>query len=181
MSEQRMLRCSCSTVARLDPTELELGLPANACSGCGGTLLGLAEYRNWRDEANPVAAAGDPIVFEDAPSARACPGCSRLMHRLRAGAQPDFRLDRCASCQSVWLDRGEWHALVAAGQAGRLDEILTDAWQRQLQAEELRARREATLREKHGADCIDELSRIRSWLDAQPQRDELLALLRAGW
>lgn len=181
MNEHRTLRCSCSGSARLEPVELELGLRASGCSHCGGTLLDLAVYKSWRDAANALPTAGDPVVFEDAPGARACPDCARLMHRLRAGTRHDFRLDRCAACQSVWLDRGEWHALVAAGQAARLDQILTDAWQRQVQAEDLRARREAALREKYGADCIDELSRIRGWLDAQPQRDELLALLRAGW
>jgi len=94
---------------------------------------------------------------------------------------PDFRIDRCGACQLVWLDRGEWAALVHNGLARRLDEVMSDAWQRQLKQDELRAGREATLRARHGDECINELSRIRAWLDVQPQRDELLSLLRAGW
>jgi Zn-finger nucleic acid-binding protein len=184
MIEHRSLRCSCRGSNRLEPIELEPGLRASGCGHCGGSLLGLADYKAWRDAVGGVVAASDLAVFEDvedASGARACPGCARLMNRLRAGTRPDFRLDRCASCQSVWFDRGEWRALAAAGHASRLDAILSDAGQRQLQAEALRARREAALREKHGAECIDELSHIRRWLDAQPQRDELLALLRTGW
>jgi Zn-finger nucleic acid-binding protein len=175
------LRCSCSTLSELTRVELEPGLPASGCPACEGSLLALADYKAWRDSTQAKLAAGDPVVFEDAPGARACPNCARLMHRLRAGARPDFRLDRCVVCQAVWFDSGEWPALIAAGHAARLDDILTDAWQRQVQADELRANREAALRERHGDACIDELGRIRSWLDAQPRRDELIALLRAGW
>ena len=177
----RILRCSCTGAPELVPVDLEPGLPAQGCGTCGGSLLDLADYRTWREQTNAAVTPRDPVVFEDAPAARACPGCARLMHRLRAGAQPDFRLDRCAACRFVWFDRGEWPALVSAGHGARLDDILSDAWQRQVRAEELRATREAALREKHGDDCMDELSRIRAWLDVQPQRDELLALLRAGW
>ena len=181
MNGHRTLRCSCGGSAALVPVELEPGLTAQGCDACGGSLLELADYRAWRQQTNAAVTTRDPVVFEDAPAARTCPGCSRLMPRVRAGAQPDFRLDRCASCQFVWFDRGEWPALAAAGHAARLDDILSDTWQRQVQAEELRAAREAALRDKHGNDCMDELSRIRTWLDAQPQRDELIALLRAGW
>jgi len=43
----------------------------------------------------------------------------------------------------------------------------------------VRAVRLAALRRRYGNECIDELDRIRAWLDTQPHRDELLALLRA--
>lgn len=175
------LRCVCEAQSPLAAVALESSLPAHGCADCGGHLLDLAAYKTWRDAAPAVPAPLDPIVFEDAPGARACPGCSRLMHRLRAGARPPFRLDRCAPCGLVWFDRGEWPAVVAAGHATRLDELLGDAWQRYLQAAELRAHRETALRERHGDACIDELARIRDWLDSQPARDELLSLLRAGW
>jgi hypothetical protein len=59
--------------------------------------------------------------------------------------------------------------------------VLSDAWQRQLRDDEVSGQREAALRARHGDACIDELVRIRTWLDEQPQRDELIALLRAGW
>lgn len=181
MNGRRTLRCSCPASAGLSPIDLEPGLTALGCRECGGCLLELADYRAWRDRKSAVADAGDPVAFEDAPDARMCPGCARLMHRLRVGPRPDFRLDRCAPCQAVWFDRGEWAALIAAGHGTRLDDILADAWQRQIKAEELRAHREAALRDKHGHAVMDELSRIRGWLDTQAQRDELIALLRAGW
>lgn len=181
MSAQMTLRCGCESAAALTTTELEVGLKAQGCSDCGGSVLHLGEYQAWRDRAGADLTPRDPVAFEDAPGARACPQCARLMHRLRAGIRPEFRLDRCAACQLVWFDRGEWPALVAAGHARRLDEILRDSWQRHMQAHELRRLREAALRERHGDACIDELGRISDWLDSQPNRDELLSLLRSGW
>lgn len=140
------------------------------------------DYRAWRDQSAPPAGASPPAPATSTDSgARHCPACARLMHRYRVGARPDFRLDRCAPCQTVWFDAGEWQALLAAGLGARLEEILSDGWQRQLQADELRQGREAVLRQRHGDACIDELARMRQWLQAQPHRDELLALLRAGW
>lgn len=180
------LRCACAPQAEMSIDELSPGLGAVRCGRCGGAVLRLDDYRRWR-ERHPAAAANvgasPPPQAEEEPQsrARACPACARLMQRYRVGTQPDFRLDACSACQLVWLDRGEWASLAQGDLAGRLTDILSDAWQRRLRADELRQRREAALRGKYGDDCIDELIRIRGWLDAHPQRDELLALLRAGW
>lgn len=180
------LRCTCGSDAGWRLQELAPGLPASTCQACAGHLLALDDYRRWRERGAPLGdGAGAPAAelpaTEPAEGARHCPRCTRLMQRLRAGASPDFRIDRCSPCQQVWLDAGEWSALVQAGLGARLLDVLSDAWQRQVQAEAMRAAREAALRERHGAERLDELARIRDWLNAQPQREELLALLRAGW
>lgn len=186
--EQGVWRCACPGQGVLKPVSLAAKLPAGQCAACEGTMLDLATYRGWRDQADrPDAALPDMVIHgllavEDWPGARSCPRCARLMQRLRVSTElPDFRIDRCGSCQIVWLDRGEWAALAANGLAWRLDEVLSDGWQRQLQREEVRARREEALRERHGDDCMDELARVRQWLAGQDRRDELIALLRAGW
>lgn len=179
---QAVLRCACEAHPVLVPQELPGGLPVRACEACGGSALAMGDYRHWREHAGAEAHAPvDLLVVEDRPAARPCPSCARLMQRVRVGATPDFRLDRCAACALLWLDRGEWDALRSAGWADSLEEILSERWQRDVQAQELRTRREAQLREKHGDACIAELARVRDWLDAQPHREELLALLRAGW
>lgn len=181
------LRCTCGSDSGWQLLELAPGLPASTCRDCGGSLLALDDYRRWRDRGATLpemSLAGDRIDLPTASAAegaRHCPRCTRLMQRLRIGAPVDFRVDRCGPCQQVWLDRGEWQALQRAGLATRLLEVLSDGWQRQLQADDARARREVALRERHGDDRMQELARMRAWLDEQPQRDELLALLRAGW
>ncbi len=179
---QAMMRCACEAHPVLGLLELSGGLPVRGCDACGGTVLELDDYRRWREQAGAEARAAMSVpAVEDHPAARPCPSCTRLMQRVRVGATPDFRLDRCAGCALLWLDRGEWEALRSAGLATRLEDILSERWQRDLQAQEVRTRREAQLQEKHGAECMAELARVRDWLAAQPHRDELLALLRAGW
>jgi Zn-finger nucleic acid-binding protein len=183
------LRCTCAAHGVFKAIELAPGLPARQCAACEGTVLALDAYRVWRDRADGVPDSTLPqtvihglVAVDDSAGVRVCPQCSRLMQRLRVSTQqPDFRIDRCAPCQTVWLDRGEWAALAENGLARRLDEVLSDRWQRHLQQEDQRARHEAVLRARLGDDCMNELARIRAWLDVQPQRDELLALLRAGW
>lgn len=177
---KRNLRCTCEARAQLLPVQVDEGLPGLRCPACAGELLALEDWRRWRDMAPAAAAPPATSVLADG-GARRCVQCERLMQRLRVGSQPDFRVDRCAGCQLVWLDAGEWSALRGVGQATRLEEILGDARQRQLQADELRQRREQALRAKHGDACVDELARVRQWLAGQPHPDELIALLRAGW
>lgn len=174
----KVLHCSCAAHTELRPCELAPGLGGLHCTSCGGHMLMLEDYRAWRST-DPVQPAVEATATAEDNSARNCPACARLMQRYRVGTTPDFRLDRCASCQAVWFAAGEWQALLATGMGTRLDEILTDAWQRQVQAEELRKGREAVLRQRHGEVVMDELIRIRQWLQAQPHRDELLALLGA--
>jgi Zn-finger nucleic acid-binding protein len=177
------LRCACEAHSELRAGRLGEGGPtADTCPSCDGALLAMADYRRWRDSATAgaPAMAASPAL-EDQVAARPCPKCTRLMQRLRVGASPDFRLDRCAACALLWFDRGEWSALCSAGLASRLEEVLSERWQRDLQANEARQRRETLLRDKHGAECMDELARMREWLQAQKHPDELLALLRAGW
>lgn len=182
------LRCTCSGQGTLSPRLLAPGLPSRQCEACEGTFLALDNYRQWRDRADndeplqPATVIHGLLAVEDAVSARACPQCARLMQRLRVSTEvPDFRIDRCSPCQVVWFDRGEWSAMVHNGLGKRLDEVLTDGWQRQLQQDELRALREAALRERFGDERWQALSRFKAWLDVQPERDELLNLLRADW
>uniref|UniRef100_UPI000D3CE468 zf-TFIIB domain-containing protein n=1 Tax=unclassified Variovorax TaxID=663243 RepID=UPI000D3CE468 len=179
------LKCGCAAHAAMRPVALAEALLAAQCGECGGMLMAMDDWRAWK--AGDTHRAPHTVVDEvtevievfDAAAVRHCPECDRLMQRLRVSAGPDFRIDRCVACQNLWFDKGEWQAIVSRGLAGRLDQLLSDGWQRRLQSEEVREVRIAALRRRYGDDCIDELDRIRAWLDTQPHRDELLALLRA--
>ena len=174
------LSCRTPGHGALQPVALAERLLAAECADCGGMLLAMGEWRAWHAASPAVPGAIDEVIeIFDTATARHCPECDRLMHRLRVSAGQDFRIDRCVHCQNLWFDRGEWPALVSRGLADRLDELLSDGWQRRLQTEEVREARLKALRKRYGDACIDELERIRSWLDAQPHRDDLLALLRA--
>jgi Zn-finger nucleic acid-binding protein len=182
---KKNLRCDCAAHTPFAAVELMPGLAAQQCASCEAAVVEMSDYRRWSQRSGVSAVtpgSGDVSLLDhETTVARSCPSCDKLMQRLRTGTQPGFRVDRCHVCQLVWFDRGEWPALVQAGLAGRLGEVLSDAWQKQAQTDELRAGREATLRARHGDACMDELARMRTWLDTQPSRDELLSLLRAGW
>ena len=175
------LHCSCTSQSTLKTVALEPGLPAAACPDCGAVLLQMDDWRRWRSRAlqTPVAAAPTAEPPPDTGRARACPACTRLMQRLPVHNAQDFRVDRCIHCQTLWLDPGEWAALVQLGVSLQLDTLLSDAGQRRLQGERLLAARMQTLRQRHGDERIDEVLRFRRWLAEQPHTDELLALLRA--
>ena len=177
------LHCSCASRSLLKNVALEEGLPAAACPDCGAVLLQMDDWRRWRSRSPDWAASADATGVADVPAdqrhARACPACARLMQRLPIDAQGAFRVDRCGPCQYLWLDRGEWQALVQRGLALQLDTLLSDGGQRRIQSERLQATRMQALRQRHGDACMDEVLRIRQWLAEQPHRDEVLALLRA--
>ena len=111
--------------------------------------------------------------------ARPCPCCGRIMERLRTGRQPDIRIDRCVHCQGVWLDGGEWEVLQY--QQARLDDVLSDMWQRQLREAEAQERRDQQMRLRLGDATVDEIGRIRHWLADQAEPDVVLQLIRNGW
>jgi len=175
------LHCSCASQSTLKTVALEEGLPAAACPDCGAVLLQMDDWRRWRSRSPQLAPAtlAPANVPADHGRARACPACTRLMQRLPVHNAHDFRVDRCIHCQTLWLDPGEWAALVQLGVALQLDMLLSDAGQRRLQGERLLAARMQTLRQRHGDERIDEILRFRRWLAEQPHPDELLALLRS--
>ena len=183
------LRCHCVAGTALKPLALEAGLHAAHCQDCGAVLLQMADWRRWRASqpqqdatagAAPTAAAtADEALADDHQRARHCPACARLMERLPIDAQGAFRVDRCGPCQVLWLDSGEWQALVQRGLALQLDTLLSDGGQRRIQNERLQSTRMLALRQRHGDACMDEVQRIRRWLAEQPHRDEVLALIRA--
>jgi Zn-finger nucleic acid-binding protein len=180
------LRCGCTPngMPLFSAIELAPELQALQCEGCEGAALNLDDYQRWRVR-SPQPLPSDTLALHQDGDAdarvRACPSCARLMQRYRVGGELEFWIDRCSACQLVWFERDEWTALVDLGLSGQLRELLTDAWQRQQRDNDIAAQREAALRARHGDPCMDELARMRAWLDAQHQRDELLALLRAGW
>lgn len=179
------LYCVCGSRHGLNPTELAPGLPALTCQDCHGHLLRLDDYRHWIAHEAGAGYVPVPVSGEMADGAnksvRRCPVCTHFMERLLSGHAVDFRVDRCTGCQLLWMDKGEWNALVEAGFGKTLLELLSDAGQLQLRHAANHRRHEADLRARHGDAVVDELIRMRAWLAAQPQADTLLALLRHGW
>ena len=167
----------------LKPTKIEQGLPAMGCSHCGGALLSLLHYRDWRERghfkdmerANPYTK----IVVDDSTKALTCPICSRLMTKYKITSDKTNRLDLCANCDEAWLDGGEWTLLKALELTNQLPAVFTDAWQFKLRTDahklEHRQRYLALLGE---ADLL-EAERIRDWLSTHPKRADILTIINS--
>lgn len=71
----------------------------------GADLLQIIEYLR-RDLAEPLRAPR-PIDPAELERRIACPACASVMAVHPYYGPGDFVIDRCASCQRVWLDAGE--------------------------------------------------------------------------
>jgi hypothetical protein len=181
----KKLFCSCSPGSIFERHELAPDLFAThdpalfgkQCPSCHAVLLSLKDYRNWREHHFSEIPTAEPALTpgQEKPSkARTCPACRHLMERYRTGSEESFWLDFCLECQLVWLDEGEWEQLEKSGLALHLDIILTGRWQRLIRERKALPFREEGLVRRFG-DALSEIERVRSWLDAQPNKRDILA------
>ena len=82
------------------------------CKSCDGSVVTMSLLRKFvpRKALNAVwqcARRGDVALKQS------CPGCSNRMKEVpvETGSGRHCEVDVCTHCQSVWLDRGEWHDL----------------------------------------------------------------------
>lgn len=182
MTREPELQCYCGPRQTLALTE-EGGLCQWCCRRCGGRRFLLADFRRWREQGGaqqletglPAAAT----EYHETPSSRLCQSCGQIMARYRVAGDLAFHVDRCAPCQSVWLDGCEWEILASQHRLAQLDEIMSDRWQKRLQQSEADARREQTLRTRFGDAEYERLREISLWLARQTKRREMLAFLNA--
>lgn len=167
----------------LQKQDIAPGLAALVSPVDGGIWLDLATYQRWlqrrvenEDEALPDT--GSEPLAETSPQALFCPQCGALLQKYRLSSEHSARLDRCTPCHSVWIDAAEWAALVRTGSTHSLLQVLSDAGQRSIREAETRQRQHARYRERFGVDDFARLQATRDWLNAHPQRAELLAYLQ---
>lgn len=82
-----------------------------ACPECGTKLTRYEDRDKWRCPACNGALVGLSEMTIETPAgsvpsfpARACPQCRREMFAFEVA---DLTLDRCATCNVLWFDRGE--------------------------------------------------------------------------
>lgn len=178
-----MSRCPSCADRALEPIRLgESDLPALGCSACGGALLSLVGYRDWRDRTGADAVEAGAAPSEDAgevsdtQSALRCPKCSAFMTKYRFSAEARNQIDLCNHCDEVWLDHGEWELLGRFALSKQLATVFTRPWQHRLRSEEARQRAETRWRETLGSD-YDRARELRGWLASHPKGKELMAYL----
>lgn len=175
-----MSKCPLCAV-ELTKTSLEQGLPALECSKCHGCWVPADPYLDWlaqqptntRDNLDSPA----PTPAFDSKKAILCPDCGLILRRFKVTGDLGFYLDRCGTCNGVWLDAGEWQAIKVRGLGRELHLFFTESWQRHLRQESMRQQLDKLYRERLGEKDYAEIKRIREWLQAHPQRASLLAYL----
>ena len=112
----------------LSPIEYE-GVMILACEECGGELLSgdaLSRIVNVREahfDSEQADLLGDRTPLAGVPSDEArsltCPLCSGAMSAVNYGGDSGAIVDRCPTCEAVWLDAGELEKI----------QILMERWQ----------------------------------------------------
>jgi hypothetical protein len=78
----------------------------------------------------------------------------------------------------MWFNRGEWDVLRARELHTRLHFVFSAAWQAAVAREERSTAHEAILRQKLGAADLEEIKRIKRWIESHPHKSELYAYLQ---
>lgn len=175
------LQCpTCSSIA-LAPTQLEFGLPALGCGGCGGAAISLLSYRAWQAHTCVLDAAAvqAPAVAESTRALK-CPRCHHIMRKYRVTVDSECRVDLCSACDEVWFDAGEWPLLIALRLHDRLGDILSEPWQTRLRREQATRQYEARYLELLGARDYDVVRKLREWMRRHPLRKHILEYLARG-
>ncbi len=175
-----MATCPACSRAGLRHTVLADGLTAHGCPHCGGVLLSLVGYRTWyeahaSDIPDAVAPPADPVTA-DSPEAKQCPRCDRVMTKYRISANVRNRLDYCAHCSEIWLDKGEWELVRHLAASGSLANVVTQPWQRKVVDDDT-GRLELERIQQILGPGYGKFMELTRWLDTHAERIMILARL----
>ena len=141
----------------------------------------LGDYLRWQDNNPEVDLNTNPPVeveIDETSKAMLCPKTGGLMTKYRISKDTDHRLDLSPTINAIWLDKGEWGLLKANGLAGRLNNIFTSHWQKNIRHQESEEVLKAMYQEKFGDD-YQALLKFKDTLDNMQYRSEAIAFLLA--
>lgn len=157
---------------------LEPDLVAAGCGQCEGVLLPLLNYRYWlAKQSKEVSTNFEIDQVEDTQRALICPKCTRLMFKYRIDLDQSNRIDVCAGCGEVWLDKGEWELLKALGLYERLPDIVTDRWQKNLAQQHRKERQEERYKNLLGDMAFYKAADFKMWLEQQDNKHDIVNYL----
>ncbi len=175
------MKCTACGNADLKPSYLEGLIPCHTCESCSGNLLMLTDYLRWLEQNdNPefVSKAVGEVEAEESEKALICPKTGGIMTKYKIAVDSDHRLDYSPRLNAVWMDDGEWELIKQKGLAGRLNQVFTDHWQKDLVSQES-AEILAALYERKFGEHYPEIKAFRAKLEQYPQKHEVLAYLMA--
>jgi Zn-finger nucleic acid-binding protein len=177
------MQCPVCKDYKLGMVVLLEGLSAAQCPNCKGIFIASNDYMAWWRTLGRVLPEKEGAIEID-PSwdvneLKLCPNCGHIMARYKVFPVTEFYLDRCRSCNGIWLEVHEWDVLIDRNLHDNLNEFFTRPWQDHLHAEETRIHLEAIYLDKLGEQDYERIQEIRGWLKDHPRHGMLLAFLQA--
>ncbi len=177
------MRCPVCKEHTLGPIILLDGLPASQCSNCMGVSIPANAYMTWRrtlgHEFPPKEGAMEIDPSWEVKELKLCPDCGHIMARYKVLPDTEFYVDRCRSCNGIWLDQHEWEVLIDRNLHDNLNEFFTRPWQDNLRAVETKNHLDQIYLEKLGEADYENVKQVREWLVNHPMQGMLLAFLQA--
>ena len=166
----------------LQAVTLEEGLKAFECPETHGHWIPAENYWKWQrnlpaalDHGHHESHMPPDGEFED--TVKFCPETGTIMTRYKVGHGLDFRIDRSIT-GGIWLDPGEWAALIAGNLHHELHLVFTTQWQKAIRQEQHADAYETMLCEKLGDDLFEKLSNLRAELAGSNGRTIAIAYLQ---
>ena len=158
-------------------------LSGKSCTACNGVSFTLTDYlvfltRSASIEDNIDLDTDELIMHDDTKKALLC-NCGQLMSKYRITHESDRRIDFCSSCQTVWLDEGEWEYLKVNHLHRRINKLFTEPYQRGLRLEGTRASLDKKYEEQFGAHDYKKLKEVSEWINNNPNKNLLKAYINA--
>ena len=161
-------------------------LAVEDCEECKGTWIPAENYMNWQSHQPQISQ--NKIRFADTlnvdyvqspydTKGALCPECRRYLSRAKVMLENPFYVERCANCQGVWCDHGEWDVLETLGLHTTIDQLFSAEWQTQArQLQQISKERQATI-DKLGGELANLVFEVGEKLKEHPNGDFGVAYL----
>jgi len=168
----------------LHKTDLAEHLKGQRCSGCNGVSITLGNYLHYLTKSPTVDEglqidASEISMDEDTKSALVC-SCGQIMTKYRITHDSDRKLDYCTSCQSIWMDAGEWEYLKSNNMHRSINKIFTDGWQRNIRFENTKQVLQQNYRQQLGEQDYQRIRDVKEWIEKHTEKNVLMSYLNAS-
>lgn len=176
------MRCPKETTVELTADELTQDLPVKRCPHCEGNWLSAQNYQRWQALNAGLEAVPAPVLplaletdYKPAPldgRAGLCPECGTYLKRSRINLKTgSFYVERCAVCDGLWCDKGEWRVLESLGLHVQIPIVFQPEWQASVKALEKVERQRLAVVEKLGPEIAARVFELSKLLKGHPHGD----------
>ncbi|HEY5561184.1 MAG TPA: zf-TFIIB domain-containing protein [Clostridiaceae bacterium] len=172
------MKCLVCKDVDLEESELSPGLKVHRCNSCSGSWLKFGDYLEWSNchdietvESNP-ASIHSQVIDSDNP--KVCPDCGTILSVYKVANNLAFKLEHCATCNGIWLDKGEWTNLEENNMNHKINKFFTETWQKNLRDDELREYFEDFYKSRFGTEGYEKIKEVKEWLDNNDKNKSML-------